>query len=198
MSLKNDIEMVKDELTSEEKFFEKAVVTEKFVKKYKNLMIGSVVAVVLFVAGSIGYNVNEQNRLDSANAALSLLQANPNDSATLAQLNSLSPTLHDVWVYSQALATKDTQKLESLSSSKALLISDLSAYELAQNSKDTQKLESYADSKDAIYADLARIQTAVLFMNEKKIDKAHEELTQIALNSPLSQVAKVLMHYGVK
>ena len=35
LSLKTDIEMVKDELTSEEKFFEKAVVTEKFIKKYK-------------------------------------------------------------------------------------------------------------------------------------------------------------------
>jgi len=35
LSLKQDIEMVKEELNSEEKFFEKAVLTERFVKKYK-------------------------------------------------------------------------------------------------------------------------------------------------------------------
>jgi hypothetical protein len=190
--------MVKEELTSEEKFFEKAVVTEKFVKKYKNVMIGSVVAVVLFVAGSITYNVNEQNRIDSANIALAELQKNPTNSATIARLESLSPALHDVWVYSEALASKDSTKLESLKNSKALLIADLASYELAENANSVEKFNSYIASNDPIYKDLARVQSAVLLMNEKKIDQAHEELTQISLNSPLAKIAKVLMHYGVK
>ena len=198
MSLKNDIEMVKEELTSEEKFFEKAVVTEKFVKKYKNVMIGSVVAVVLFVAGSIAYNVNEQNRIDSANTALSELQKNPTDKAVLASLASLSPALHDVWIYSQAVAAKDTKTLESLNSSKALLVADLSSYELAQNSASVEKLENYSNSKDSIYTDLAIVQSAVILMNEHKNDQAHKELSQISFNSPLSKIAKVLTHYGVK
>jgi hypothetical protein len=38
LSLKENINMVREELNSEEKFFEKAVITEKFVKKYKNLL----------------------------------------------------------------------------------------------------------------------------------------------------------------
>ena len=198
MSLKTDIEMVKEELTSEEKFFEKAVVTEKFVKKYKNVMIGSVVAVVLFVAGSITHNVSEQNRIDSANIALSELQNNPTNSATLARLESLSPALHDVWVYSQALVSKDNEKLESLTKSEAVLIADLASYELAQNANSLEKFNSYIASTDPMYLDLARVQSAVLLMNEKKIDQAHETLTQISLNSPLAKIAKVLMHYGVK
>ena len=198
MSLKTDIEMVKEELTSEEKFFEKAVVTEKFVKKYKNVMIGSVVAVVLFVAGSITHNVSEQNRIDSANIALAELQNNPENMATLARLESLSPTLHDVWVYSQALVSKNSEKLESLTKSDAVLIADLASYELAQNANSVEKFNSYIASTDPIYLDLARVQSAVLLMNEKKIDQAHETLTQISLNSPLAKIAKVLMHYGVK
>jgi hypothetical protein len=198
LSLKNDIEMVKEELTSEEKFFEKAVVTEKFVKKYRNVMIGSVVAVVLFVAGSIAYNASEQNRIDSANAALSELQKNPKDTATLATLSTLSPTLHDVWVYSQAVAKKDSERLKELTDSKAILVSDLASYELALNTNTAEEFDSYANNQDAIYADLAKVQSAVLFMNEKKLDEAHAQLAQISLNSPLSKVAKVLMHYGVK
>ena len=190
--------MVKEELTSEEKFFEKAVVTEKFVKKYKNVMIGSVVAIVLFVAGNIAYTVNKQNTMDSANIALSELQANPNNPATLARLDSLSPSLHDVWSYSQALANKDLTTLEKLQNSKANLVGDLASYELAQNSNDLAKLNSYVDRKDAIYGDLARIESAVLLMNEKKIDEAHKKLSMINVDSPLAQVANALMHYGVK
>ncbi len=198
MSLKTDIEMVKDELTSEEKFFEKAVVTEKFVKKYKNLIIGGVIATVLFIAGNVAYTINKQNTIDSANAVLVELQINSDNKATLARLESLSPALSNVWLYSQALVNKDTATLEKLKNSKALLIADLASYEAAQNTKDAQKLEAYANKQDVIYADLARVQNAVILMNEKKIDEAHEILSMININSSLSQVAKALMHYGVK
>ncbi|MDF1883915.1 hypothetical protein JHD49_08200 [Sulfurimonas sp. SAG-AH-194-C21] len=198
MSLKTDIEMVKDELTSEEKFFEKAVVTEKFVKKYKKLIIASVVAIVLFTAGNIAYTINKQNTINSANAALSELQINSDNPATLARLESLSPTLSSVWLYSQAIVNKDIATLEKLKSSKALLIADLASYEVAQDAKDMSALETYASKQDAIYADLAKVQSAVVFMNDKKIDQAHEILSMININSPLSQVAKALMHYGAK
>ena len=198
MSLKTDIEMVKEELTSEEKFFEKAVVTEKFVKKYKNVMIGSVVAVVLLVAGNIAYNINKQNTLDSANATLTELQANPNNPAKLATLESLSPALYDVWTYSEALANKDTVRLEKLQTSKTTLIGDLASYEVAQKANTKESLNSYAQNSDAVYADLARVQSAIILMNESKIDEAHTKLSMINLNSPLAEVSKALMHYGVK
>jgi len=190
--------MVKDELTSEEKFFEKAVVTEKFVKKYKKAMIGGVVALVLFVAGNIAYTANKQNTIENANAALSKLQSNPNNPATLARLENLSPVLHDVWVYSQAVANHTTSKLETLTNSKAFLVGDLASYELAQSSKDINKLNAYAEEQNALYADLARVQSAIILMQEKKIKESHEMLSMINLNSPLAKVAHALMHYGVK
>ena len=198
MSLKNDIEMVKDELNSEEKFFEKAVITEKFVKKYKNIMIGSVVAVTLFVAGNIIYNITEQGRIDDANSVLHELQNKEASSATLARLKSLSPALHDVWLYSQAVATQNIEELQKLKDSKATFIGDLSSYEVAQNSKDSVKLETYSQKQNAVYSDLATVETAVIFMNSGEIDKAHEKLKMIRVNSPLAKIASALMHYGVK
>lgn len=198
MSLKENIEMVKEELTSEEKFFEKAVVTEKFVKKYKNVMIGSVVAVALFVAGNIAYNINKQQTLEAANQALLKLETNPQDEATLATLETLSPTLHDVWVYSQAVVNKNVKELEKLQSSKALLIGDLSTYEAAQNLQDLNQLQAYSEKQDAIYRDLAQVQIAIILMKEKKLDEAHSKLSMISVNSPLAQVSRALMHYGVK
>ncbi|ADN09411.1 hypothetical protein [Sulfurimonas autotrophica] len=198
MSLKDNIEMVKDELTSEEKFFEKAVVTEKFVKKYKNVMIGSVVAITLFVVGNITYNINKEHTLEAANEALLKLEANPKDEATLATLASLSPALHDVWMYSQAVVAKNVKELEKLQSSKALLIDDLSTYEAAQNLQDLNKLENYSEKQNAIYRDLAQVQAAIILMKEKKLDEAHSKLSMISTSSPLAQVSRALMHYGVK
>jgi hypothetical protein len=198
LSIKDNIEMVKEELTSEEKFFEKAVVTEKFVKKYKNVMIGSVVAITLFVAGNIAYNINKEHTLEAANQALLKLEANPQDAATLATLKTLSPTLHDVWVYSQAVVAKNVKALENLKNSKALLIGDLSSYEAAQNLQDLHKLENYSEKQNAIYRDLAQVQVAIILMKEKKLDEAHSKLSMISVNSPLAQVSRALMHYGVK
>ena len=198
MSLKNDIEMVKEELSSEEKFFEKAVVTEKFVKKYKKLIIGSVVAIVIVVVADIGYEANKQHTLNLANETLASLEKNPKDTIQADKLRTLSPQLHDVWLYSQAIVDNDIKILEELKSSKANFVGDLSFYEAAQRSDDKSQLESYSQKQGAVYKDLAQVQLAVLLMNEGKIDEAHEKLNMVNINSPLAQLSQALMHYGVK
>ena len=198
MSLKENIGMVKEGLTAEEQFFEKAVVTEKFVKKYKNVMIGSVVVIVLVVAGNIIYNTNKVSTLNAVNKTLVTLESNPNSKELRDKLASLSPTLNDVWLYSQAVAQNDVKVLDSLEKSKAPLIGGLATYEAAQNSQDKAKLEAYAQTQGAIYRDLAQVQLAIILMNENKIADAHEHLSMIGIQSPLAPVAKALMHYGVK
>ena len=198
MSIKNDIEMIKEELTSEEKFFEKSVITERFVKKYKNILIVGVAFIVVGVTGNIVYDINKEETAKEANVVLSSLQANPSDSNALAQLKSLSPALHDVYIYSKAIADKDVQTLESLKDSKVLPLADLIRYELAQNNKDVNELTAYALAQDAIYKDLAQVQAAIILMNDAQTDKAHSKLQTIEEVSPLSKIAKALLHYGVK
>ncbi|MEN8303802.1 MAG: hypothetical protein ABFQ64_07015 [Campylobacterota bacterium] len=198
MSLKNDLDMVKEELNSEEKFFEKAVITEKFVKKYKNLMIASVVGIVILISANIAYDINKQNTKDAANAALLELMNDSTDAAALSRLESLSPALKDVWVYSQAVVSRDVAALESLKGSKDLIIGDLASYELAVESKDRATLDSYALKQDSIYKDLAHIQSAVLLIESGNTTEAQEKLSLISIDSSLAQVAASLMHYGVK
>lgn len=198
MSLKNDIEMVKDELTSEEKFFEKAVMTEKFVKKYKKIMIGSAVAIAVFVSGSIIYSYMEESRVEEANLLFLELKSDKSNPAAIARLASLSPALHDVWSYSEAMTSQNIEELEKLQKSKAQFIADLSSYEVAQRAADTEKLQSYMQKQNALYADLAALQAAIIFMQDDEIEKAHRKLKTIAQDSPLAEVASSLMHYGVK
>ncbi len=195
MSLKENIEMVKEELNSEEKFFEKAVITEKFVKKYKNVMIGSLVAVVLVIGGNMAYEANKQSKIDAANKALVELTKDSKNSSAASQLKALSPNLYDVWMLSKSIANHDLASMKELKSSKALIVGDIATYELAQN---PSSLDSYALEQGAIYKDLALVQSAVLLMNENKIDKAHEELAKIGVESPLAKIASALLHYGVK
>ncbi len=198
MSIKNDIDMVRDELNSEEKFFEKAVMTEKFVNKYKKPLIGVFVAIVLLVSVNIFYDSYKQNKIESANNVFEKLQENPEDSASLAELKSLSPNLHDVWLLSISAAKSDLEKLESLQNSNAELVKDMAAYELAQSSNDLAKLDSYSIKEEAIFKELAIVQSAVILIEENKIELAHEKLSQIPIGSSLSNIAVALLHYGVK
>lgn len=198
MSIKNDIEMVKEELNSEEKFFEKAVITEKFVKKYKNLMIGAVVALVVVVGANIAYDINKQNQITEANNALLILSKDSTNSEALLTIKDISPELYDVWIYSNAVAKKDMATIKELRNSSAVMIGDLAKYEMAQDAKDAESLDSYASEQDAVYRDLALVQSAIILMNNSQIEKAHEELAKISAQSSLSKIAAALLHYGIK
>ncbi len=195
MSLKENIEMVKEELNSEEKFFEKAVVTEKFIKKYKNVIIASVVAVVLFAVANVAYEMNEKSKLESINIAFAKLSANPKDGTALNDIKALAPELHDAWVFSQAVTNKDAQALKSLKDTKALVVSDLAEYEMAM---DEASLQKYASRQDAIFRDLALVQSAVLLLNANKTQEARDVLAKVSKGSSMEKLVGTLMHYGVK
>lgn len=190
--------MVKDELNSEEKFFEKAVVTERFVKKYKNYIVGALVISVLLVSANIIYNISEKNRISKANSVLAELIKSPKSEKAAQKLKTLSPQLYDLWSYSQAIASKDSKVFEALKNSPDLVVSDLASYELAQNQKSIEALNAYATQEDAIYRDLAQVQSAVLLLKSGKNSEAREKLLTIHKDSSLYKLAKALLHYGVK
>ena len=195
MSLKDNISMVKEELSSEEKFFEKAIITERFIKKYKKLMIVSATVVALFIGANIAYDINKNSKISDANAALDKLFLNPKDSSASNDLKSLSPELYEVWSFSQAVANKDLETMKKLESSKALIVADLAKYELANSAS---SLDAYASTQGAIFKDLALVRSAILLMNENKIDDARNKLLKISKESPLNKTAKALLHYGIK
>ena len=195
MSLKENIDMVKSELNSEEKFFEKAVMTERFVKKYKKWMIGSLVVIVVLVGANIVYGMNQEERILQANKALMTLQENAGDAKALEDLKANSKNLYNVWLYAQAIADKESATLEELGNSKTPIVKDIAIYESAQS---VAELEKYAATQGAIYRDLALVQSAVFLLKENQKDKAHQKLSMISENSSFSNLAKALAHYGVE
>jgi len=198
LSLKNDIEMVREKLNSEEKFFEKAVITERFVKKYKKFLIGGLVAIVVVVAANIAYDINKESKIKEVNRALAILGEDAENSEALNTIKNSSPALYDAWIYSNAVAKKDMQSMKKLTSSSSIMVADLASYEVAQESKDAKLLDDYASRKDAVYKDLALVQSAIIYMSNSEIQKAHERLARISSESSLKNIANALMHYGVK
>jgi len=197
VSLKENIEMVKNELNSEEQFFEKAVQTERFVKKYKKPLIGLITAAILAIGTGSAYDIYTQNKIDQSNAAFNVLMADPDDQAAQEQLKTLNPKLYDVWSLSKALKSKDQETLRTLQSSKALAVADLAAYELSAIEEDAEGLESYAQKSGALLKELALIEAAVLLMEKGDVASAKAKLSMIDINSPLYESAQSLAHYGV-
>ncbi len=197
MSLKENIEMVKEELNSEEKFFESAVKAERFWGRYKTLIIGGVVAIIAVVVISAVNDAKQESDAMASNQALATLQKGP-DTAAESELATLNPHLLNLWKFSTAIASSDLAMLQTLQSSDDTILSDLATYEIAAIESDAAKLQNYASSQRAIYKDLAVIESALLLMKEKQIDQARQKLSLISQESPLYKVAASLMHYGVK
>ena len=198
MSLKENISMVKEELSTEEQFFEQAVKTERFVKKYKKPLIGLVVAIGLAVAGTLSYDAYLASKRDAANAAFMTLQSHPDDTKAQQTLKAEAPLLYDAWRMSVAIDSGDAKTLEALSSSPAPEVADISTYEAAGLQKNEKALDAYAYRQEAVYKELALIDDAVLLLRADKVEQARQRLKMIPAESPVFPLATALMHYGVQ
>ena len=192
------MDFIKEELNSEEKFFEKAVVTERFLKKYKKSIVTVISLIVIVAFANLFYEAQERSRIEKANATLAVLTANPTDLQAQNALRELSPKLYTAWSFARAVKTNDTKRLGELKNSKMPVVDDLAAYEAAVRSADQEELSGYELRQNAIYRDLAIVESAVVFMNQHKIQEAKEKLAMIGEESPLKGIAKILNHYGVK
>ncbi len=86
MSIKENVDYVKMELSSEEKFLENFVRSERFFKKYKTLIFGIIAALIIGVIVVFVKNiVDESNKLE-ANIAFKKVLENSNDTQALATL----------------------------------------------------------------------------------------------------------------
>ncbi len=198
MSLKENIDMIKDELSQEEKLFASAVQTERFVKKYKSPLIGAIIAIVLVVAANALYQNKIEGEAARSNAAYLTLQKSPNDEAAIAELKENNMPLYEAWSLQQAMEKEDTEALEGLKKSSSSVISDIASYQLATMKKESAALNEYALHQNAIFKDLAIFNEAVLLIQQGKSEQAKERLKQINENSSLYKMVTMLQHYGVK
>lgn len=198
MNLKENMQALKEELSSEEKFFESAVKTERFVKKYKKPMIASVIVLLLGLGGSVTYQIINDAKVERANTALNTLLMNPMDQNALKELSSQGGSLYELYSLSKALRDNDLKTLQTLKGAKSFEVADIASYESAVLSKDEKALDAYSKKQGSIYQELAVIELAVLSIQKGDSKAAHTSLALIKEDSAVYPLAQMLSHYGVK
>ena len=190
MSIQDSINEAKKEFSSDEQMLASAFKLEKFYKKHK-IEIFSVVAIaVLFFGGKAVMEVMEQNRLNSANEAYLELSKNPDNTTAKASLQESNPTLFELYSYKKAVEAKDAEMLKTLSSSKNLIIADISSYHLGLIEKKA------VDSE--LYNEMALVNSAYLLIKDSKVAEAKGQLELISEESPVYNISKIMKHYSIK
>ena len=190
MSIKDDVKYVKKELSSDEKVLESAFKIEALYKKYKFVIWGVAVAIVLFFISQTVMESMKEKKLYEANSAFLALQENPKDSSALETLKKKNPALFELYSFSVASATKDTKALTALSSSKNQIISDASKYTVSAIENKP------VDSK--LYKELALFEAAYLAIKSGDTEGAKAKLELIDERSALQTLTKLLEHSIIK
>lgn len=189
MSIKENVDYIKDELSSQEKFLENFVKGERFYKKYKILIL---IFIAIVIIGSIGAliksNMDESNKA-KANLVFTKVLQDKNNTQALEELKSLNVKLYEVALYLQA---KENNKTVQIS---VPMLKELSHYQEALSNKNIDQLDSLSMQNDFLLKEFAIFNKALLLVDEGKYEDAKTALELIPQTSKASELANLLNHY---
>ena len=185
MSLKENIDYIKEEVSAQETFMEKTFKLEQFYKKYKVLILGSVTLVIVSFIGSSAINYQkEQNRIKD-NQSFNILLENPKDKDALSYLKSNNKKLYEIILY-----MNDKSKNNDLEFFK-----ELSEYSQAIKSENIDKLASVSQKQNFLLKDFAIFNKALLQAKNGNFQDAKESIKLISTKSSVASLSNMLEHY---
>ena len=191
MSLKENVDYVKDELNSEEKFLESFVRVERFYKKYKVIIILALIVIAGIVIGLYATKkIQASNKLD-ANIAFNQLMENPNNDEAKNTLKEKSQQLYELALYAQSL-NKD-----QISETKLKYFKELVAYQKALEAQSIKELNDVSMEKDFLLKEFAIFNKALIQTQEGKYEDAKATLKLIPSTSQVNDLATALKHHLV-
>ena len=190
MSIKDDVNYVKKELSGDEKVLESAFKLESLYKKYKFQLWGVAAALILFFGGQAVVNALDEAKLVKANEAFLTLQSKSDDADALKVLKENNPALFELYNYAQAVKKEDVKALESLAESQNNVIADASAY--------TAGVLSKKPVGSKLYNEMALLEEAYLAILAGDVKMAQNKLELIDERSALSVVKEFLRHSTIK
>ena len=188
MSIKENVDYIKSELSSEEKLLEGFVKSERFFKKYKNLLIALIVAIVI---GSIIYFVkksfDESNKYESNILLNNYLEKG--DEKALQSLKDKNNSLYEIALY---LKARQDGKSAEIS---LPILKELSEFELAKDKNDIEALDKLSMKSDFLLKDYALFNKALILTNEGKYQEAKDTIAKISNDSRTIELVNLLNHY---
>ena len=189
MSLKENIDFVKEELNSEEKFLENSVKVERFYKKNKTLIIGVVAVAVIAIGGYSIKNYTQAANKKEANIVFNKFLENHNDKASLDKLEKINRQLFEVATY---LKAKKENKDVNIN---ITFLKDLSQYAKAVKAENIDKLSSLSMQNDFLLKEFAIFNKALILAKDAKYIDAKETLKLIPQKSKVNDLVVLLNHY---
>jgi len=190
VSIKDDVNYVKRELSGDEKVLESAFKLESLYKKYKFQLWGVIVVLIVFFGGQAVMSALHEAKLEKANEAFLTLQNNSEDANALKVLQENNPALLELYTYAQAAKKEDIKALESLRASSNRVIADASGYTAGVLNKKP------VDSK--LYKEMVVLEEAYLAILAGDVKTAQNKLELIDDRSSLSVIREFLMHSTIK
>lgn len=191
MSLKENVDYVKEELNSEEKFLEGFVRVERFYKKYKIIIILALIVIIGLVIGLYATKtIQASNKLD-ANIAFNKLIENPDDAEAKSTLKDKSQQLYEVALYAQSLEKGQFNETE------LRYFKQLVAYQKALEEQNIDKLNEVSMEKDFLLKEFAIFNKALIQAKEGKYEDAKATLNLIPADSQVNNLVTALKHYLV-
>ena len=190
MSIKDDVNYVKKELSGDEKVLESAFKLETIYKKHKYKLWGAAAAIVIFFGGTAIQESMYDAQLAKANDAFLVLQKDPADEKAFKILEANNPALLELFFYAQAAKNKDIKTLETLSASKNSIIADASKYTAGVLN------QKPVDSK--LYKEMALFGEAYQAIESGDTKTAKNKLELIDERSPLAVITGFLKHSLIK
>ncbi len=194
MGLKDNIDAVKKEISTEEQFLSSVIKAEGFFKKYKYLILAVVIAIVVALVANTLYKSKAEDDLIESNRAFTTLQDNPSDKDALKTLSEKNQNLYQLFLFTQEIKSGSVDGLKSLEGKiTEPILKDLLLYQASSLSK--SGFDRYTIKQGAILKDFARVQDAYLLLKDGKSKEALTILKQISYDSELNEVAESLRHY---
>ncbi|MEA3553183.1 MAG: tetratricopeptide repeat protein [Campylobacterota bacterium] len=185
MSLKENINYIKEEVSAQESFMEKTFKLEQFYKKYKTIIFGSVtLAVIAFIGVSVTQYQNEQNKIKD-NQAFNLLLENPNDKLSLNYLEENNKKLYEIAIYMNDKTKKTNVEF----------LAELSTYSKAIEKDNIDELSAVTQKQTFLLKDFAIFNKALIQAQNGKYQDAKESIKLIPANSSVASLSSMLEHF---
>lgn len=195
MSVKNNLDFIKNEFSSDEKIIEKAFKLEILYKRYRHIIIGVLVGVIALVAFlSIKFYITENNAKKSSEI-LGVLLENPSDIVLRESLQKNNANLYNLFLLKESLDNGNTADLETLSTQNNDLVAYLANYHLGSFERDANILSK---SEEYTLGDFAKIQEAYMLIKDGKANEAKNILSTIPQDSPLNEIVSLISHSSIK
>lgn len=185
MSLKENIDYMKTELTAQEQFLENFVKAEKIFKKYKTLIFGALLAIVVLIIAMIGYDYMDEQKKVKANVALNEFLADTNNQQALDTLKANNKNLYEI-----AMHIKDENHIPDIA-----IFKEIAMFQNAVKNGDTKTIDSLLSNNNFLFKDYALVIKALQAIKADDMKSAEQAVKMLPKDSVSSDLANLLEHY---